>query len=140
MHSRPESQATTRAFARIIGPYVFIVTCIIVIRAPQMNVLLASFFESPIIVWLMGALLLFGGLLIIAHHQYWKAPTAIMISLFGWFLGLRGLTLLAAPQLIECGAAASMSAMPLVRIGFGVLSLVGLWFTYVGWIAKPKDV
>jgi hypothetical protein len=27
--------------------------------------------------------------------------------------------------------------IPVVQIGFGVLVLVGLWLTYVGWIAKP---
>jgi hypothetical protein len=60
-----------------------------------------------------------------------------LISLFGWFLGLRGFVLMAAPQLIERGGAASMGARPFVRIGFGVLALIGLWLTFVGWIAKP---
>jgi hypothetical protein len=81
--------------------------------------------------------LLFAGLLIIAFHQYWSSPPAVLISLFGWFLALRGVVLMAAPQLIERGATASMNAMPLVRIGFGALVVAGLWLTYVGWIAKP---
>jgi hypothetical protein len=76
-------------------------------------------------------------LLIIAHHQYWSSPAAIMISLLGWFLALRGVLLLAAPQLIARGAAAASNMMPVVQIGFGVLVLVGLWLTFVGWIAKP---
>ncbi len=66
-----------------------------------------------------AALLLFSGLLIIAHHQYWSSLAAILISLFGWFLALRGVVLLAAPQLIERAAGAAMNMMPIVRIGFG---------------------
>lgn len=62
-----------------------------------------------------------------------------MISLFGWFLALRGLVLMAAPQLIERGTAASMGAITLVRIFFGALVLIGLYLTYVGWIAKPAS-
>jgi hypothetical protein len=62
-----------------------------------------------VLVWFAGALLLFGGLLIIAFHQYWYGPSEILISLFGWFLALRGLVLLAAPQLIERGAAAPLA-------------------------------
>jgi hypothetical protein len=91
-------------------------------------------------VWFAGALLLFGGLLIIAFHQYWSSAAAMAISLFGWFLALRGTVLLGAPQLIERGAAVSMKALPLVQAGFGVAMLIGLWLAYVGWIAKPaKD-
>ncbi len=51
-----------------------------------------------------GALLLFDGLLIIAFHQYWSSVAAIMISLFGWILALRGLVLMAAPNLYERAA------------------------------------
>jgi hypothetical protein len=31
----------------------------------------------------------------------------------------------------------SMDAIPLVRLVFGVLVAVGLYLTYVGWLAKP---
>jgi hypothetical protein len=57
---------------------------------------------------------------------------AIMISLFGWSLALRGVVLLAAPQLIARGAAVALTMVPVVQIGFG------LWPTDVGWIAKPS--
>ena len=85
-----------------------------------------------------GRFLLFSGLLIIAHHQYWSSAAAVLISLFGWFLALRGVVLLAAPQLIARGADASMGATPLVRAGFGVLAAIGLWLTFAGWIARPR--
>ncbi len=138
MPATPESKARTRAFARVIGPWLAIAPGIIVVRTPDMGVLAASFFENPLF-WFAGALLLFSGLLIIAFHQYWSSVAAVMISLFGWFLALRGLVLMAAPQLIERAAAASMGAITLVRIFFGALVLVGLYLTYVGWIAKPTS-
>jgi hypothetical protein len=139
MPATPESRARTRAFARVIGPWLVIAPGIIAVRAPDMGTLASDFFENPLIVWFAGALLLFGGLLIIAFHQYWSSAAAIVISLFGWFLALRGAVLLAAPQLIERGAAVSMRALPLVQAGFGVAVLIGLWLTYVGWIAKPPS-
>jgi uncharacterized membrane protein len=110
---------------------------IIVVREPEMGTFLSEFFGNGVLVWFAGGLLLFSGLLIIAFHQYWSSPSMILISLFGWFLALRGFVLMAAPQPIERGAAASMGAMPLVRIGFGILALIGLWLTFVGWITKP---
>lgn len=136
MPATPESKARTRAFARVVGPWLAIAPGIIVMRMPDMGVLAAAFFENPLFAWFVGALLLFSGLLIIAFHQYWSSVAAVMISLFGWFLALRGLVLMAAPQLIERGAAASMGAVALVRIFFGALVLVGFYLTYVGWIAR----
>jgi hypothetical protein len=96
MPAIPEARARTRAFARVIGPFLVIVPAIIVVRAPSMATNLSAFFENAALVWITGGMMLLGGLLIIAHHQYWSSPAAILISLFGWFVALRGVTLLAA--------------------------------------------
>ena len=133
-----ESQARTRAFARIIGPWLVIVPGIVVLRAPGMGALASEFFTSGLFVWFSGALLLFGGLLIIAFHQYWLNVAAVLISVFGWILALRGLVLMAAPELYE-RAASSIDAIPVVRLIFGVLVAIGLYLTYVGWLAKPAS-
>ena len=133
-----ESQARTRAFARVIGPWLVMVPGIIVLRASGMGALASEFFKSWLFVWFAGALLLFGGLLIIAFHQYWSNLAAVLISLFGWILALRGLVLMAAPELYE-RAAMSMGAIPLVRLIFGVLVAIGLYLTYVGWRARPAS-
>lgn len=137
MPATPEARARTRAFARVIGPWLAIVPGIIALRAPEMGILLSGFFENPVTVWFAGGLLLFCGLVIIAFHQHWSGVAAVMISLFGWFLALRGLVLMAAPQLIERGADASLAAMPFVRLGFGLFVAIGLYLTYVGWLAAP---
>ncbi len=139
MSARPESKSRTRAFARVIGPYLVIVPGIIAARAPDMGVELSAFFENAALVWIMGALMVFGGLFVIANHQYWSSASSTLISLFGWFLALRGLALLIAPHLYEKAGIEAMKAISLVRIGFGLLVLAGLWLTYTGWIAKPPQ-
>jgi hypothetical protein len=135
-----ESEARTRTFARVIGPWLVIVPGIIAVRAPDMGPLATGFFQEPVLVWFTGAWLLFGGLLIIAFHQYWSSASAILISLLGWVLALRGFVLLALPDLYERAAAASVGAISLVRLGFGVLVLIGLWLTVEGWITEPSGV
>ena len=132
----PQSQARTRAFARVLGPWLVIAPGIIAVRAPDMAALAADFFRSDLFVWFAGALLLFAGLLIIAFHQCWSSPAAVLVSLFGWVLALRGVLLLAAPAVYE-RAGMTLIAPPLVRSIFGVLVAIGLYLTYDGWIAKP---
>ncbi|HYY27621.1 MAG TPA: hypothetical protein VE860_06745 [Chthoniobacterales bacterium] len=138
MPASRESLARTRAFARVIGPWLVIVPGIIVLRASDMGALASEFFKSGLFVWFAGALLLFTGLLIIALHQYWSSLAAVLISLFGWILAIRGLVLMAAPKLYE-RAAASVGAISLVRLIFGVLVAIGIYLTYVGWLAKPAS-
>jgi hypothetical protein len=132
----PESASRTRAFARVIGPFLVIVPGIIIVRAPDMGPIATAFFANEALVWITGGLLVFGGLLIIAHHQSWSSLAAILISLFGWFLALRGVVLLVAPQLYESATDATVNMLTAVRIGFGLLVLIGLFLTYVGWIAR----
>jgi hypothetical protein len=138
MAATPESKARTRAFTRVIGPWLALAPGIIVVRTPDIGVLANAFFENAnaLFVWFARALLLFSGLMIIAFHQYWSSVAAVMISLLGWLLALRGLVLMAAPQLIE-RAAASMDALPL---SCGQISAPSFWSASISpmWAGSPS--
>ena len=118
MAAKPEAQARTRAFARVLGPYLVIVPGLIVAKLPEVVPLASAFFSNPALVFIMGALMVFGGIFMIANHSFWRGASAILISLFGWFLGLRGLALLLAPRAYEHLTEASQGALPLVRLLF----------------------
>ncbi|MBV9274702.1 MAG: hypothetical protein JO333_12465 [Verrucomicrobia bacterium] len=142
-----ESRARTRAFARLIGPWLTIVPTIIVLRAPGMGYLASEFFKSELFMWFTGAMLLFWGLLIIAFHQYWSSLAAVIISIFGWFLAVRGLVLLAAPDFYDRAAMIIADQRGFFRGGpsisivliYGALVVIGIYLTYVGWLAKPAS-
>jgi hypothetical protein len=86
-------------------------------------------------VWLTSASLLFASLLIIALHPYWSSVAAVIISLFGRTLAIRGAMLMAAPARYE-RAATSVEA-PRMWLVFTVVVAAGLYLTYVGSITKP---
>jgi hypothetical protein len=133
------SRIRTRMFARAFGPFFLIVPSIIAVRASsQMPVLLHEFSNDPMWQWELGALLLMWGSVIIAFHQYWRSVAAVLISLLGWFLAIRGVLILAIPDVYDsAGSALEQNAIPLVRVIFAGLALVGLYLSYVGWIARP---
>ncbi|CDO87491.1 hypothetical protein AWC29_18990 [Mycobacterium triplex] len=140
--SQPDpSQFRTRMFARAFGPFFLIVPSIIAVRASsQMPVLLHEFSTSPMWQWVLGAVLLMWGSVIIAFHQYWRSVAAVLVSLLGWFLAIRGILVLAIPDVYDsAGKSLQENAIPLVRAIFGAIALVGLYLTYVGWIAKPAE-
>lgn len=133
------SRARTRAFARVIGPVLVIVPGIIFVQAPDMRPYLTSFFSNPALVFITAAFMLFAGVFVVANHQYWSSPSAILISLFGWFLVLRALALMIFPRQYEQLGLAANAAL-LGRSVFGVIFLIGLWLTHTGWIARPAKL
>jgi hypothetical protein len=138
----PESLQRTRAFARVIGPFVALATAIVAIRLPDLTGLVNDLFANAVLPWILGAMMLLCGLLVIAFHQYWSSAAAVLISLFGWFVALRGLALMAFPSAIQAGADATTTSSGLLiaaRIFFGLLTVMGLWLSFVGW-RPPKPV
>lgn len=137
-----EARSRTRAFARVIGPFVASATVIVAIRLPSLSGLLDDLFANDVLPWILGAFMLMAGLIVIAFHQYWYSVTAVLISLFGWFIALRGLTLMAFPSAIESGADDTLASPGLLlgaRIFFLALTAMGVWLAYVGWGPRPSD-
>lgn len=138
--STPEGRHRTRMFARVLGPFVAVATLIIAIRLPQLGDLLSDLFTNGTLPWILGAAMLMMGLIVIAFHQYWYSVTAVLISLFGWFVALRGVAMMAFPSAIESGADTTVVSPGLLiaaRIFFLLLTAMGLWFAYVGW--RPES-
>lgn len=134
------AQLRTRAFARVIGPYVAIFTTVIAIRLSDVTELIKNLFANSASVWILGAVMLAGGLVIIGGHRNWRGPAAIAVSLFGWFVALRGLGLIVSTAAVRDVAEATTlesGRLLAARIFFVLLAVVGLWLTYVGWFTKP---
>jgi len=134
-----EAQLRTRAFARVIGPYVATFGIVYAIRLPDLNGLVGDLFAQTFNVLLLGALMLAGGLVIIGLHRSWRGPLAVTISLFGWFVAIRGFFLIATPSTIEAGVDATMlspTATIVARVFFAALGALGLVLAYAGWFKR----
>ena len=135
-----EAQQRTRAFARVIGPFIATFGTVYAIRLSQGMEAIGDLFAQPALVLMFGAVMLLGGLIVIGGHRSWRGPLAIVISLFGWFVALRGLALIVVPEAMQTGVDATMAVPAAVlgaRIFFVALAAFGLWLTYGGWFAKP---
>jgi FtsH-binding integral membrane protein len=134
-----QSQIRTRMFARVLGPFFTIVPTTVAVRGSYMQTLFNEFKANPMWPWLYGAILLMFGLVIIAFHQYWRSPAAIIVSVVGWFLAIRGLLLLTVPRAYDAAGNAlySSGAIALIWVLFICLASAGLYLTYVGW--KPES-
>lgn len=135
-----EAQERSRAFARVIGPYVATFTTVYAIRLPGGLDVVDDLFAQPALVLLLGALMLGAGLVVIGGHRSWRGPLAVTVSLFGWFVALRGFLLIVAPAAVQSGAQATLlspTGVALARVLFGALAVMGFLLTCAGWFTKP---
>jgi uncharacterized membrane protein len=138
MSTSTQAQTRTRAFARVLGPFFTIVPTTVAVRGAYMRTLFTEFKANPMWPWIFGAILLIFGLVIIAFHQYWRSPAAIIISVVGWFLAIRGVLLLTVPRAYDkAGDAVYAGATVVIGVVFVCLALSGLYLTYVGWKPQP---
>jgi hypothetical protein len=140
--SSPEAARRTRSFARVLGPFIAIATLIVAIRLPNLTGVANDMFANEALPWILGAIMVMAGLIIIAFHQYWYSLTAVLISLFGWFVGLRGVAMMALPSTMRTAVDESITSPGLLlagRVFMLLLTMMGLWLTYVGWISRPAS-
>jgi hypothetical protein len=138
MTAPEQSRMRTRMFARVMGPFLTIVPTTVAVRSSDMETLFNEFKANPMWAWIYGAMLLIAGLLIIAFHQYWRSPAAVIVSLVGWFFAIRGILLLTVPRAYDAAGnyVYSSGAYAAILVLFICLASAGLYLTYVGW--KPE--
>ncbi len=85
----------TRSFARIIGPLLTIIPVVGMARAADMRQLLTEFTTSDVWPWVTGSFVLTAGVAIVAFHQIYRGVAAVIISVLGWLMVLRGIVLVA---------------------------------------------
>lgn len=125
-------------FARVMGPFLVLLTCTAVARAADMPTLLTDFRANPLWSWVSGAFILLSGLVVLALHPYWQGAAAIIVSLLGWLTTLKGCFLMAFPQTYLSFASTAVGAGTTWRAGFIAMALVGLYLAYIGWAPAPS--
>jgi hypothetical protein len=132
-----ESQAaTTRFCARVAGPFLIVLALMIFARYETFPMLLPAVMGNAPLVLVTGLFTLILGLtLFTAHHHIDTAP-AIAITVIALILIVRGATLSLFPEAM-ISISTHVARVPPILLGATLIAfIVGLWLTFVGWIAK----
>ena len=123
----------TQSFARVLGPFLAIVSFVAAVRMSEMRTLLSEFTASQMWPWVTGAFVLIGGIAVVAFHNQWRNPAAVIVSLLGWILVVRGVVLLAFPAAFTSLAHQMIGATGALQTLYGALAVLGVYLTIVGW-------
>lgn len=138
MSTSQRSQMTTRNFARVIGPFLAIITLTAAVQGPELWTRIWEAANDPLWAWVAGAFTLLVGLVVVAFHPYWRGVAAFSVTGLGWLTAVKGLLLAAFPTTIMSLPADYMGAVGLWRAVYVAFAVLGLYLTYVGWGPAPE--
>lgn len=134
MRSKELPRERTRMFARVMGPYLAIVSFSAAFRPHDMRAMLSGFEADPLWTWVTGAFILLLGLVVIALHTYWRGTAAVLVSGLGWLVVIKGFALVTASHWYFSMANSAIDSTGWWRTGAAVEVLIGLYLAYVGWV------
>ena len=131
-----QQHATTRGFARAIGPFLILFSAAIAARAADMSMLATGFFQDGPLALVTGAFTLAIGCAMLAAHHHFGSLPAIIVTIFSVVTMLRGMVVLISPQIIA-PAADHLAVQPnVIFIPAAIAALIGAYLTFAGWFAK----
>ena len=133
MNTSQQVHDSTRMFARVLGPFLVIVDVAAVLQVSDMRTLLSDFSANSAWPWMSGAFILIAGLVVVALHQHWHGPAAIIVSALGWLIVVRAMFLLFFPDTFMSLADSMIGATVWWVAACVVAALIGAYLTYVGW-------
>ena len=129
-------QYRTRMFARVMGPYLIVIAAAAALRPTDMKTMLSLYEGNPLWAWVTGAFILLLGLVTVALHPYWRGAAAVIVSVMGWLITVKGLMLVTLPRSYFGVADSAINAVGWWQCGAVVYALAGLYLTYVGWFPQ----
>lgn len=79
-------------FAQVIGLWLFFLGAAMLMHQARLKKTLLDSLGHPSLMTLMGFIGLGVGLIIVVNHNIWISAWPVLITLFGWFLIIQGLT------------------------------------------------
>lgn len=126
----------TRFCARVAGPFLILLSITVFLRYETLPMLLPSLMQDAPLVLITGIwTLMIGIIFFTAHHHFSSAP-AIVLTILAIMLIVRGALLMVFPEPLITMAAYMTQAPLVMLIATAVALLLGLWLSFVGWIAK----
>jgi hypothetical protein len=100
--------------------------------------IVSDFTASPVWAWVTGAFVLLTGLTVIAVHPYWRGAPAVIVSVTGWLMAVKGFFLLAFSQNYLEAASNAIGTGVVWRAIELFAAGIGLYLTYAGWAPSPQ--
>jgi len=98
----------TRYLSRLLGLFLLVTAVSEWTQPGLLTVVAPAMVDQPALLWVSGVLTFAAGLAIVLGHNVWGDPAAVVVSLLGWMMTIKGAGLMLIPS---AGWAALLGAM-----------------------------
>jgi cytochrome bd-type quinol oxidase subunit 2 len=131
---------STRAVARVVGPTLIAAGLFMLVRRKDLPAIVDAFVHDNALATIAGLTSLVAGLVLLTVHNRISTLAALVLTLLGFAMVIRGAALLFAPWVVP-PAAQWLVGAPHALDGAGVaIALVGAWISTVGFSARPPPL
>jgi hypothetical protein len=122
--------------SRLLGLFLLVLTAAEITQRSTLAATAMAFANSPPLLLISGMLTLVAGLAIVLAHNVWRGGAmAVVVTVLGWLLLLKGAALVVSPP-GSWGGIADASRFADLYAWYGVLPLVlGAYLTFAGFRA-----
>ncbi len=127
--------------SRLIGLYCILVVGALVIHRQSTMGAMTDIFNTPSVVFTLGAVTVAAGLALVLAHNRWTggAPT-VVVTLVGWLSLLKGMLFLVLPDGVEGEILLKWLSRPsLFYVWLTPSLLIGIYLTYTGFKSKAHS-
>ncbi len=126
----------TRYLSRLLGVFLLVTAVSEWTQPGLLTVVAPAMVDQPALLWVSGMLTFASGLAIVLGHNVWGDPAAVVVSLLGWIMTIKGAGLMLIPA---AGWRAMLDALHYPS-HFGVYTLIptiaGAYLTYAGFVRQ----
>lgn len=119
--------------ARLIGPALVVMGIALAVQRNLFASVIEDFIESPGLAYLTGLLGLLGGLALVLSHNVWPADWRVLITIVGWIVLAKAVSILLLPQPINRVGAWFVAHREWLLAGAAVSLVLGLALSYFGY-------
>lgn len=126
---------TSLFLARIIGPTFLVIGIGALLNPAYYGTMIRNFVQQAELYYFSGALALVTGISIVLFHNVWVADWRVVITVIGWMSVAKGVGRIVFPTKGATFAEKLGDPYSVVYGGAFVITIIGIWLSYVGYLA-----
>lgn len=126
----------SKFLGKVIGIYLIIVSVMLFTNMQGNIDLINSLMTNAPLMFITGFITLILGLLLVVSHNVWQWNWRVIITLIGWMVLLKGLTILFFPRAIDETTTLFVQNLTVAYSFLGLDFIIGIVLVYFGFIAE----
>jgi hypothetical protein len=131
----------TSFLSRLIGLYLILIALPMAMRREAMVAMVTSLLHDQAMLFVLGVIMLAAGLAMVLAHNIWSGSAlAVMVTLIGWLILLKGLLFLFLPPETQAGLFLKELHYDQLFYLYAAISwIIGIYLTYGGFVSKTRS-